>query len=64
MPLYHSEYKVSETWHQPEIARHVEVALNLRSKVNTLADCNTWELSGIIRASNDDYESLSVRDFL
>lgn len=64
MPLYHTEYKVSETWHQPEIARHIETALSLRSKVNTLADRNTWELSGTIMASKNDYESLSVRDFL
>ncbi|XP_011689136.1 PREDICTED: isoleucine--tRNA ligase, mitochondrial [Wasmannia auropunctata] len=60
VPLYHSEYKVSETWHQPEIARHVQTALNLRSKVNTLSDRYTWELSGILKASKDDYESLSM----
>lgn len=61
VPLYHNEYKVSETWYQPETAKHVETALSLRSKVNTLADRNTWELSGTIRAPQDDYESLSVR---
>jgi len=64
VPLYHTEYKVPETWHQPEIAKHVETALNLRGKVNTLADRNTWELSGTLRASKNDYESFSVRDFL
>ncbi|KAL6259758.1 hypothetical protein P5V15_009672 [Pogonomyrmex californicus] len=60
VPLYHSEYKAPETWHQPEIAKHVETALNLRGKVNTLAERNTWELSGIITAPKDDYESLSL----
>ncbi|XP_071637863.1 isoleucine--tRNA ligase, mitochondrial [Temnothorax longispinosus] len=60
VPLYHTEYKVSETWHRPEIARHVETALNLRSKVNTLTDRNTWELSATLTASKDDYESLSI----
>ncbi|KAL0121316.1 hypothetical protein PUN28_006682 [Cardiocondyla obscurior] len=58
VPLYHSEYKVPENWHEPEIARHVETALTLRSKVNTLAARNTWELSGTIKASKNDYESL------
>lgn len=62
MPLYHTEYKVPETWNQPEIAAHVETALRLRSKVNTLADRHTWELSGTITASKDNYESLSVSD--
>ncbi|XP_032673080.1 isoleucine--tRNA ligase, mitochondrial isoform X2 [Odontomachus brunneus] len=60
VPLYHTEYKVPETWNQPEIAAHVERALNLRSIVNTLADQNTWELSGTITASKNDYESLSI----
>ncbi|XP_012524598.2 isoleucine--tRNA ligase, mitochondrial [Monomorium pharaonis] len=60
VPLYHTEYKVPEAWHQPEIAKHVETALTLRSKVNTVADRNTWELSGIVKASKDDYESLSM----
>ncbi|KAM0724506.1 Isoleucine--tRNA ligase, mitochondrial [Formica fusca] len=60
VPLYHTEYKVPETWHQPEIAKHVEKALSLRGKVNTLADRNTWELSGTITATPTDYESFSV----
>ncbi|KAG5325590.1 SYIM protein, partial [Pseudoatta argentina] len=60
VPLYHTEYKVPETWHQPEIARHVEIALSLRSKVNISADRNTWELSGVLKASKDDYKSLSM----
>jgi len=64
VPLYHTENKVPETWHQPEIAKHVEIVLSLRSKVNILADRNTWELSGILKASIDDYKSLSVRHFL
>ncbi|XP_029173959.1 LOW QUALITY PROTEIN: isoleucine--tRNA ligase, mitochondrial [Nylanderia fulva] len=60
VPLYHAEYKVPETWHQPELARHVERALSLRSKVNTLADRNTWELSGTLTATTNDYECLSI----
>ncbi|KAG5339675.1 SYIM protein, partial [Acromyrmex charruanus] len=60
VPLYHTEYKVPETWHQPEIARHIEIALSLRSKVNISADRNTWELSGVLKASKDDYKSLSM----
>ncbi|EFN83779.1 isoleucine--tRNA ligase, mitochondrial [Harpegnathos saltator] len=59
VPLYHTEHKVSETWDQPEIAMHVETALRLRSKVNTMADQNTWELSGTVIASKD-YKSLSI----
>jgi hypothetical protein len=61
MPLYHIEHKVSETWCQPEIAQHVETALSLRSKINTLADRNTWELSGTITAPENVHNSLSVR---
>jgi len=61
IPLYHIEHKVSETWYQPEIAQHVETALNLRSKINTLADRNTWELSGTITTPENVYNSLSVR---
>ncbi|XP_012218366.2 isoleucine--tRNA ligase, mitochondrial [Linepithema humile] len=60
VPLYHTEYKVPESWCQPETVKHVETALNLRSKVNTSADRNTWELSGTVTASKDDYESLSM----
>ncbi|KAL6442003.1 hypothetical protein ACFW04_002386 [Cataglyphis niger] len=60
VPLYHTEYKVPETWHQPEIAKHIERALSLRGKVNTLADRNTWELSGTITATTTDYESFSI----
>ncbi|XP_011881954.1 PREDICTED: isoleucine--tRNA ligase, mitochondrial [Vollenhovia emeryi] len=60
VPLYHTEYKVPATWHQPEIVGLVETALSLRSKVNTLADRNTWKFSGTISASRDNYESLSI----
>lgn len=60
VPLYHTEYKVPETWNQPEIAAHVERALDLRTIVNILAEQNTWELSGTVTASKNDYESLSV----
>ncbi|EZA61699.1 hypothetical protein DMN91_004103 [Ooceraea biroi] len=60
VPLYHTEYKVPENWYQPEIAEHVQTALNLRNRVNTLADRNTWELSGIVTAPEDDYSSLSI----
>ncbi|XP_014477342.1 PREDICTED: isoleucine--tRNA ligase, mitochondrial isoform X2 [Dinoponera quadriceps] len=58
--LYHTEYKIPETWNQPEIAAHMETALHLRNKASTLADRNTWELSGVITASRSDYESLSI----
>lgn len=60
VPLYHTEYKIPETWNQPEIAKHVKTVLNFRSKVNTLADRNTWELLGVITAPKTDYDSLSV----
>lgn len=64
VPLYHNtEYEVPEVWHQPEIAKHVETALSLRGKVNTLADDNTWKFSGTITASKNDYESFSVSYF-
>lgn len=64
VPLYHTEYKVPETWHQPQLAQHVEKALSFRGKVNTLADRNTWELSGTLTATTSDYESFSASYFI
>lgn len=61
MPLFHSGYKQTSNWNQPEVEKLIKTALLLRDGVNKLATKNTWELNATIRVNMDKFCLLSVR---
>lgn len=59
VPLFHSGYKQTSNWNQPEVEKLIKTALLLRDGVNKLATKNTWELNATIRVNMDKFCLLS-----
>ncbi|XP_051156540.1 isoleucine--tRNA ligase, mitochondrial [Leptopilina boulardi] len=58
VPLFHSGYKQTNNWNQPEIEEIIKVALLIKEKVNKFADKNTWELKATIRVEMNQFSLL------
>ncbi|OAD60680.1 Isoleucine--tRNA ligase, mitochondrial [Eufriesea mexicana] len=59
LPLHCTQYKVSESWNDPTMEQHIDVALQLRKIVLKIVNTTTWKLYGIIEATEKDFVSLS-----
>ncbi|KOC68779.1 Isoleucine--tRNA ligase, mitochondrial [Habropoda laboriosa] len=60
IPLHCTQYKVSESWNDPEFVKCMDVALRLRNNVLNIVDKNTWKLYGIVKATREDFCLLST----
>lgn len=58
VPLFHSGYKQTSNWNQPEIEEIMKTALLIRDGVNKLTTQNTWELNATIRVEMNKFSLL------
>lgn len=64
VPLFHSGYKQTSNWNQPEIEEIMKTALLIRDGVNKLTTQNTWELNATIRVEMNKFSLLLVSNFV
>lgn len=58
--MHRTQYNVLNSWNDPSIVQHINVALRLRNNILKIANKTTWKLHGIIDASKEDFISLCV----
>ena len=51
---------MSESWNDPGIKQHINVALRLRNNVLKIINKTSWKLYGVVEATKEDFTLLSV----
>ncbi|XP_016773003.2 isoleucine--tRNA ligase, mitochondrial isoform X1 [Apis mellifera] len=60
IPLHCTQYNVLNSWNDPSIVQHINVALRLRYNILKIANKTTWKFHGIIDANKEDFISLCL----
>lgn len=62
MPFYHTQNKVPDEWHNPEVVNTINAALELKGALNKIFDGNTWEVNVTASVDTKSFSLLKVRE--